>query len=495
MSKTPLLFRLPHAWFVAFISEWLDMPSVGKLDTAISSKEYRSHFLNSLQSMRSTSVDEFADSRGYQILGGNWTGRWWRWLSVRQIHVESISLRENDVRSDLVIPSTQKVSALYFEDEDLRYLVLNCPSLRSLNLRSCSTLSNIGILTNLHQSLEEFFYRRQTSSNPEDYYTQTAAALIDVLRRCIRLREVSLTGDALRSVNLGELLPYGHLFHELHFTRHGRTIASAQAISNLFSNCSKLRKLRYGSSDAEQDSLFFTAIHQSCPLLEELQLSSFSFDQSQVAGAAVFTLINRNCTHLRKLTFLSCKISTSILRNVAGMEALKELTLHGEKSVTDAVMAVVSTMKLDRLFLSSAQLTGGSLQSFVGSNISQTLESFQLSARDNMAPIDDVQFATALASCHNLKTLYIYHSDDGCLFGRNGLDGLQAMAAGCPLLADVFLSLTVSGIHYLGTHFQNLKRCRAVNTCAAGTSTPPEGYPSIEELQTLYPAVKWNYFV
>jgi hypothetical protein len=78
------------------------------------------------------------------------------------------------------------------------------------------------------------------------------------------------------------------------------------------------------------------------------------------------------------------------------------------------------------------------------------------------------------------------------VFGRNGLDGLQALATGCPLLASVELFVTVPGLHYLGTHFTNLKKCRVLNWRQARAPTPA-GFPSIEELQTLYPAVEWEY--
>ena len=111
--------------------------------------------------------------------------------------------------------------------------------------------------------------------------------------------------------------------------------------------------------------------------------------------------------------------------------------------------------------------------------------------------MDDVQVATALASCHNLKKLVLYFAREGCVFGRNGMDGLQAMATGCPLLADVSLSLTVDGIHCLGKHLPNLKKCRVYsrfvrNSRVVETRTP-NGFPSIGELLTLYPAVKWEY--
>jgi hypothetical protein len=516
MSYVSLLFQLPSAWFVAILSEWLDMPSVGMLDTAMSSKTHRSQFLNSLQNMRSTSIDRFSDGRDGICFrrdgnGGKWTGCWWRWLSIRGIYVERIVLRGNAVRSVLVIPSMQKVVALVLKDDDLEYLVRNCPSLRSIKLSSVfSRETHVGlrILTKLHQSLEEFsLYRFSNIHQPEEYYTETAAALIDVFRQCSRLHKVSLTDDALHSVNVEELIPHGHLFHQLEFRDEGRTAADTRAISKLLVNCCNLRKLRYHQiSIEEQDSLFHTTARQSCPLLEELEILSTSFNrQQQIGGAGVgmFTFIHRNCGHLRKLTMSNCEVTTSILRSIAGMESLKELTLGQCEGLTDADMAVLATMKLVNLRISEeayqresdvdidvGELTGASLQSFVGSDISQTLENFDLSVYDYTIPMDDVQMATALASCHNLKTVCVSFFC-GCIFGRHGLDGLQAMATGCPLLTDVSLWLTVPGLHCLGTHFPNLKKCNVYNWREAGPV--PEGFPSIEELQTLYPAVTWKY--
>jgi hypothetical protein len=510
MSNIPLLFQLPHAWLVAFLSEWLDMPTIGMLDTSISSKAYRSQFLNGLQHMRPTSVDNFSNGRGQGLLGsksGDWTGYWWRWLSFRRVRIESIVLYGKEVRSDLVIPSMRKVITYCFEDDDLRHLVRNCPSLQSLALKSFDNLvtgTGLRTLTDLHQSLEEFSFVRYSSDQlPQTYYTDTAAALMDVLRQCSRLHKVSLTGDILHFVNLEELLPYGHLFHELEFGTEGRTAADAHAVSNLLAKCSNLRKLRYDGSDVEQDSLVIEAVCQSCPLLEELELLRFSFNQQEqiagavpVAGAGTFILLNRSCKHLRRLDLAHCQLSVSILRSIAGMESLKELTLYDCEGLTDAGMAALATMKLESLTLElHAQLTGAWIQSFVGSNISQTLETLDLIAYGIATAIDDVQVATSLACCHNLKKLDAYfgvNASDGCVFGHNGLDSLQAMAAGCPSLADIKLYLTVAGLHYLGTHFTNLKKCHVYKTCEEAASAP-DGFPSIEELQALYPAVVWGY--
>jgi hypothetical protein len=357
------------------------------------------------------------------------------------------------------------------------------------------------VLTDLHESLEEFSFSRQLDNEqPEAYYTQTAAALIDVLRRCPRLRKVSLTTDTLRSVNVQRLLPYGDLFHELDFNSEGRTNADKQAIADLLVNCSNLRKFCYEGCGDGEDSPVLTAIRQSCPpLLEELGFLGLAFDQQgQIAGAGISTFINRGCRQLRKLSFRICDLSVSAFRSIARVESLTELTLDDCSGITDAAMATLATMKLVKLSIDDLERhdwTEASLQSFVGSNISQTLETFHLRAYDNTAPINDVLVATALASCHNLKKLTVCLGDDvESLFGHNGLDGLQAMARGCPLLANVTLYLTASGVHCLGAHCPNLKECLVFwRDTGAWWAPPPKEFPSVEELRTLYPAVKWDY--
>ena len=179
------------------------------------------------------------------------------------------------------------------------------------------------------------------------------------------------------------------------------------------------------------------------------------------------------------------------------MEALKGLTLTECKGLTEADMTVLSTMNLTSLIVSNCNIST-SLQSFAGSNISRTLETFQLWDITYEAVIDDDRFAATLASCHRLKTLHVrWGGDGGCVFGRSGLDGLQAMAIGCPLLANVKLFLTVDGIHCLGTHCTNLQKCHVFNRFNRfnrGVVTHhPKGLPSASELQTLYSAVKWIY--
>ena len=60
--------------------------------------------------------------------------------------------------------------------------------------------------------------------------------------------------------------------------------------------------------------------------------------------------------------------------------------------------------------------------------------------------IADDQVALAFASCHKLKRLRI-HWGSRCEFGAfNGINGVKAMVAGCPLLEEVTLHMTVEGL-------------------------------------------------
>ena len=140
MSKGPIVFRLPNEWLVSILSEWLEMPSIGMLDTATSSKQYRPQFLMGLQSMRSTNVDRYyAESKNSREL----KRRLFRWLSIRQIFVEDISIRATEMNSGLIIRSLQKVKAISFDDADLIKLFSCCPTLRSLSL-ACSRVTHTG---------------------------------------------------------------------------------------------------------------------------------------------------------------------------------------------------------------------------------------------------------------------------------------------------------------------------------------------------------------
>ena len=513
-SDIPFLFQLPSAWLVVVLSELLDMPSIGMLDTAVSSKKHRSQFLSSLQAMRSTSIDKVCGGHlkrcHYMLASSQWMGCWWRWLSIRQIHIENNVLRSDAVRSDLIIPSMQKIATDSFENDDFYYLVRNCPSLRSVHIFDFSeNMSHDGLrfLTDLRQSLEDISLNWSNSEYlfVEEEREALNAVVIDILRQCTHLNKVSLAGFILNIVDLEKLHPYSHLLNDLHFEFEEEMMTSAygQAFSILFSNCNNLRELHYDGNYDEQDSLAVSTLHQ-CRLLENLKLLSLSLSKQGQLGNEVefFTRIGRSCIHLRKLHLSCIDLTEANLRGIAAMEALKDLALLDCGGLTVSSVAALAVMKLVKLCIDNPQVYGGlpvaNMQSivgsFVGSNISQTLESFSVKILDHTIPPDDIQVATALASCHQLKSLAVRNlcRATGCVFGRNGLAGLKAMATGCPLLADITLDLTVSGVHYVGTHFANLMKCTVTTyNSKERVSFVPAGTPSVKELQTLYPAVEW----
>ena len=470
-APEPLLFQLPSEWFVGLLSEWLDLPSIGMLDTAMTSKSFRPRFLHSLQAMRSTTVDEMSQSEG-RLNGGlsakEMVALRWRWLSIRQVYVENFTLLGKTMRSDFVIPSVRHMHAYTFADEDLYSLIHNCPSLQSISLQSFATnlVTPMGLrsLSRLHLTLEVFVYDR-SATFPDEYYTQTAAALVDVFRQCTSLRRVVLVGTTLRCADLDAFCAHGHLFHHLQFCRDGRESAT---VARFLAHCSHLTTLHYRESAEDDphsdDSHAMSTIHQSCLMLEDLALRE-------------------------------CLLPLWLIQNIATMSALKQLTIRGGL-VRDG-FAVLGTMKITHLSVTADKndetWTEDVLQSlFVGSSLCQTIESFTIEDCYSTEPIDDIQVALALATCPHLQSLSINFARTTCLFGQHGLTGFQAMAAGCPLLSEVVLHTTVEGIPCLGTQFPKLKSCAIIDHYRPNGAAP-EGFPSIVELQTLYPAVQWEY--
>jgi hypothetical protein len=406
MSKIPPLFTLPNALITAFLSEWLDMSSIGKLDTAISAKKHRPPFLLCLQDMRSSGVVEMTEC-------------WWKWVSIRQVYIESTRLVGGTVRSVFTIPSLRNVHVQQFVDEDLSYLVRNCPAITSLEMTishdeagtEAATVTETGLkyISDYCQTLERFSYRRQAGEQPAEYTVQTAAALMGILRQCPNLTEVSLTGDVMNGVDLDELCPFGHLIRELNMPLPDETDSASafQSLANLFGACVNLRVLELYTNGFVPADGSMAIPAQSFPSLQNLTLVGFTDD---AALRSVLDGIVLNCKHFSTLRLLWCKLSESSasLRCIAGMEGLRDLSLENCTDLTDAGIASLATLRLTRLELTEwervSRLTAASLQSFVvGANICQTLESLSINLLDTHRAIDAAKVAAALDSCHKLK--------------------------------------------------------------------------------------------
>ena len=464
--------------------------------------------------MRSTSIDRFSDGPHGGLLGGaagDWAGYWWRWLSIREIFVESAAVVGNKFHSVMVIPSVRKLKIDYRGDVGLLNLAQSCPALRTLTVRGLANEFDTKILKELAfgviclywKDLEDFIYNRRISFRYKiarerlyEYYETTAVGLLDMLRQCSKLKKVSLMGDTLFGVKLEELHPFNHLLHELHCegTAGSRVPNTGQAIANLLSKCGNLKSFHYfgtqfvsgDSVEIEKDRLVLNTLHQSCSLLEELSLMCVS---SIILGAFLSRLrLHRTLANIRNLSVGSSDLSESILHDIAGMETLEQLTLSCCKGLTDAGFASIAELKLKHIFISEQYfesdgnapaydnaMTEASLLPFVDANISHSLEYFYLTIRSTQR-IDTDKVATALASCHNLKLINLkLGSGDGSVFG---LESAQAIAIGCPLLTSVSLKLTLLGYEYMATHCAQLTHC--------------ESHPTVcDVLKAKYPAIRW----
>lgn len=146
----------------------------------------------------------------------------------------------------------------------------------------------------------------------------------------------------MRLVNGEDLVPYAHLFYELRLTIGVR--ANGQVAVNLLNRCCNLRTfMLLGFTDIEPNRMVLTALYQSFPLLEQLRLSGIPLVS---LDASVANLSSRHWKHLSRLVLYACGVSTSSLRVVAGMETLTEPNLSQCHELTNAGMAVLSTMRL-----------------------------------------------------------------------------------------------------------------------------------------------------
>ncbi len=73
------------------------------------------------------------------------------------------------------------------------------------------------------------------------------------------------------------------------------------------------------------------------------------------------------------------------------------------------------------------------------------------------------------------------------MLGRYRLTALRTLAAGCPLLADITINLTVEGLYYVASHFTNLKKCKSCFKVLDDAV--------YNDLVTRYPAIEWNLLV
>jgi hypothetical protein len=160
-------------------------------------------------------------------------------LSIRHVYVERATLVGSAIDYFLVVPSIKELAIEDCNNKFLLSIAQGCPALRSLTIRWKEyQYPNVDeqhlmdaafeALASNCKDLEEIAYDRRVFADcdgyllPTDFYERSAAALIQLLRRCAKLKKVSLNGNTLWDMKLEELVPFGHLFHVLEFVRDYR---------------------------------------------------------------------------------------------------------------------------------------------------------------------------------------------------------------------------------------------------------------------------------
>ena len=411
MSDIPLLFRLPTEWLVTFLSEWLDLLEVGKLDMVVSSKLCRPQFLLSLQDMRSLCLPV---SIHYDKLLESKRNGWWKWMSCRQIYIEKVSLFGVYVQSFLPIPSLRSISAWRVCDEDLKYLVRNCPALTTLELVTtvdAVTETGLHFIADSCAHLERLSWIVDGTMNSSAHNARTAAAVVNILHSCNHLTEISLSGNTSRFMNFEQMCQYGHLFVELSvYVGTEPCAGSVQSVTNFLGTCNNIKSLELVASGLADDVDFSILPSPACSVLEELTLRNPSL-QFLHSGFVQFVLstFSCNCKLISKLTLVWCDVSEWCLRTVAKMVNLKDLILMECEGLTNTGVASLAILSLRRLVIIDTQteaqneLNEEFLLIFAEGNIRQTLECISIHIITTL-DVDYGKVNAALASCRNLET-------------------------------------------------------------------------------------------
>lgn len=138
-----LLTLLSDDLKVYFLSVWLDVCSLVNLDVALTSHEWRPHWMKILHSSRSAAIDNWNHSRSSLM-----------WLIGRKIPIIRMQIGVNawQVRGcDLVLLQTIDLVHLglngccYITDQCVSDIAQRCRKLCSIDLDGCRSLTDVGI--------------------------------------------------------------------------------------------------------------------------------------------------------------------------------------------------------------------------------------------------------------------------------------------------------------------------------------------------------------
>jgi hypothetical protein len=132
-SEVLLLDRLPNAFFIEFITLWLDLEGMCVLDSALTNKRRRPYFLSCLKEAI------FIEGSSRDVRYIHFSRPCLQWIQTRQMSIPSLSCLQTPITSGFEFGSQTHLDVT---DADLLLLP---PSLKSLRLRCCGFVTATGV--------------------------------------------------------------------------------------------------------------------------------------------------------------------------------------------------------------------------------------------------------------------------------------------------------------------------------------------------------------
>ena len=300
-TSVPLFLRVPSAYFVGILSEWLDLKSVARLDSAMTNKEHRPSTLSNFEHMKLL-----------QMNGMLLKGKTVKWLSLRKIPLENLLFDNSSgggYLGGVTLPLLKKLECDAISDLSIYCLVRSSPQLQHIKFGSTSTISDAGLLHIMENcpALEKLSLKQNVTSPslfPGFKENFTSDALFKLLHKCTNLRSVFLCSGIIgkiKSHDMERLHKFGHLFEVLEFPHV--TAASNETITQFLKGCSGLKSISGGIS------ILPYLQSASCTVLEKLRLDQLVTDRLLSFPDTGYLNVSQKCKMVKKNS-LSSYLST-----------------------------------------------------------------------------------------------------------------------------------------------------------------------------------------
>jgi hypothetical protein len=370
---------------VSLLSDWVDVRSLGRLDSAMCSQEQRNHFLSILGANFSIRkrMDECPE-----------TEFCYEWLVLRKLRFQSISISYSptpllivdlinvcgglhtcslsvccsDETSVAVAAQTMSSSCT-----NVKELTIDCcdswagltalhgeaqRSLKTLMIRTCETHRTIRFTRNAFSNLRKVTIHE---TEGEEHLTQSLANLFHAapLLRDLTLWDIDLgnTGTALT----GLIKHAGRLEKLWLYHCRGVSVSHLEALAQ---RCTSLKSLHFSSSDTNITDGSVKVFAAYCPELEELVLELGPFTHVallsvanhcgaklrclelkclHLAGDSGLVAVAERCVNLEELEIVDCSGITAecFVKLVTSPRQLWKLTIEDCDNVTDDVLRAI----------------------------------------------------------------------------------------------------------------------------------------------------------